>query len=634
MKLKLDRALSLVAISVLSVIGSAQAAPVYEIVNLDEATYDLRGTLTGTRAGYALGVDNNDELVGISKGKKKLNTEDIEGGIIDVEDGIAPAEQISYSIYKPIEANNFTFTAAANAAEAWKPTFFSIAGTTAPDALDAEGKQVVNSVDSYLYGMNSSGIKVGAFSAPEQKIVYQGTLEDQDYWYIRDFELRGVAVKSNESPAVELPLVPPYTTFTREANGDKPAATVELGGWSSASAVNDSNIVTGYGSTGLASFSKDRVNLCIDNYNPEAENPLPIDICVQAEQYPVNNRRNIQYQTRALVWDLNNIDAEGKPLVTELPLGLTPGDSTLVFTAQGLGINSQADIVGRSHVYRNGDTNNLRQDAAFWKKDANGVYQYNWVDFKDNDILSSALYDVNDDGLMVGNYRKYIGGYLRDKFFIFDSNNTTELPITPEDFNLGLSDLSSKAKGINNKGQVVGHIEVTYDKEKPRPKAGFLYNHADKEFLNINNLLVCESKGYEAAGDSWARRKITIQDGTGEELTYDSEFYVVEANNINEDGTIVGTAFIRKPQYQFDIFGNLIINEENGLPYFALDGNGNPVTSYLPRMVVLKPTSGEACTYTDVPEEKPYERKGAASFAWLFALPLLWLRRRTVKSAS
>ena len=48
-------------------------------------------------------------------------------------------------------------------------------------------------------------------------------------------------------------------------------------------------------------------------------------------------------------------------------------------------------------------------------------------------------------------------------------------------------------------------------------------------------------------------------------------------------------------------------------------------------MVVLKPTSGEACTFTDVPEDKPYERKGAASFAWLFALPLLWLRRRALK---
>ena len=69
MKLKLDKALSLVALGVLGVLNSAHAAPVYEIVNID--SYDgLQGTLEGTRNGYALGVNANDQLVGISKGKK------------------------------------------------------------------------------------------------------------------------------------------------------------------------------------------------------------------------------------------------------------------------------------------------------------------------------------------------------------------------------------------------------------------------------------------------------------------------------------------------------------------------------------------------------------------------------------
>ncbi|MDP5145928.1 DUF3466 family protein [Shewanella sp. ULN5] len=635
MKLKLDKALSLVAIGVLSGIGSVQAAPVYEIVNLDEATYDLLGTIDGTRNGYAMGVDANDQLVGISKGKKKLDVDDVDDGIIDVEDGIAPEEKITYSIFKPIEANNFTFTAAGNAAESWKPEFFSIAGSTAPGSTDSEGEVIVNSIDTFFYGLNSNNVKVGSYTAPEKQLPYVGTLEDQDFWYYRDFELRGVAVSTATEPATELPLVPPYTTFTREAVGDKPAATVELGGWSAAAAVNENNIAVGYGSTDLVSFSKDRINQCIDDFNAKPEFPVPIDVCVQAYQYPDvnNNRRNIQYQTRALVWDLNNIDTAGNPLVTELPLGLTPPDnSTLVFTAQGLGINNNDDVVGRSHVYRNGDTDRLRQDAAYWKKDTNGDYQYNWVNFNDDEVYSSMAYDINDSGILIGNYRKYIGGYLRDKFFTLDTNTAGEKPVTPEDFTPGISDLSSKAKDINNKGQVVGYIEVTYDKEQSRPKAGFLFNYNDKEFLNLNDRLVCESKGYVSTGETtWERKKITIQDGTGESLTYESDIYVVEANSINEDGTIVGTAFIRKPRYQFDINGNLILDENTKQPLFELSGNGDPVTSYLPRMVVLKPTSGEACTYTDVVEEKPYERKGAASFAWLFALPLLWLRRRSLK---
>lgn len=71
MKLKLDKALSLVALGVLGVLHSAHAAPVYEIVNIDNYDLPLADTLQGTRNGYALGVNGNDELVGIAKGKKK-----------------------------------------------------------------------------------------------------------------------------------------------------------------------------------------------------------------------------------------------------------------------------------------------------------------------------------------------------------------------------------------------------------------------------------------------------------------------------------------------------------------------------------------------------------------------------------
>ncbi|MGL5408313.1 MAG: DUF3466 family protein, partial [Shewanella sp.] len=148
MKLKLDVALSLVAIGVLGVLNSAHAAPVYEIVNIDD--FDLKGTLDGTRNGYAMGVNANDELVGVSKGKKKLSTSDVEGeGDIfeDDNDGIAPEEIISYSINNPIIANNFAFVAAQNGTEgAWLPTFESINGTTVPSDTS-----VINSVDTFYY---------------------------------------------------------------------------------------------------------------------------------------------------------------------------------------------------------------------------------------------------------------------------------------------------------------------------------------------------------------------------------------------------------------------------------------------------------------------------------------------------
>ncbi|QDE30666.1 DUF3466 family protein [Shewanella polaris] len=632
MKLKFDKALSLVAIGVLSVIGSAQAASVYEIVNIED--FDLNGTLDGTRNGYAMAINDEDELVGISKGKNKLTVDDVDDSIIDVEDGISEAETITYSVYSEIEANNFTFISSENASVgSWVPEFFSLAGTFDPSSTDTDSDDelIVNDVDTYFYGINNNGVKVGAYTGEELTLDYEGTSTTQEYFYYRDFEMRGIAVKND----IEYPLLPSYTTYEREQTADIDAATVEVGGWSVASRVNSNNLVVGYGSTALSSSSEDLIDACITAAeDTDADNPIPTDICVQAWQYPDEDygTRYINYQTRGFVWDLDNLDEDGLPELTVLELGLTPDeDSTLIYTAQGLGINSNGDVAGRSHVYRNGNEDDLYFDAAYWIKDGNGDYQYNWVEM-DDEVYYSIAYDINDSGILVGSYSKYIDGYLRSKFFTLDTNNPEEGIITPNDFLTSLSDLSSKPKDINNQGQVVGYIESTYDQEKPRPKVGFLFDNNTSEFVNLNDQLTCESKGYEKNTDGeWVRHTISVEDGTGEILTYGTDISIVEANSINEDGTIVGTGFILKPEYQYDDDNELIIGE-NGLPLFELDGNGDPVTSYLPRMVVLKTTGGEACSSSDVDDDdESYERLGAASFAWLFTLPLLWLRRRVKK---
>ncbi|MCL1090502.1 DUF3466 family protein [Shewanella profunda] len=609
MKSKLDKALSLVALGVLGVLNSAHAAPVYEIVNIDN--YDLLGTLEGTRNGYALGVNANDELVGISKGKKKLNTTDVDGGVIDVEDGIAPEETITYSITTAIVANNFAFIAKENddTSNPWLPTFDSINGTTPP-----RDTTVTNSVDTFYYGISDSGIKVGSMTAPEKKVENTATTDaTDDYWYYRDYESRGVAKSSD----AEIPLLPPYTQYVKDDE------TVELGGWSAATAINNNNLVAGYASTDISKYGSDRVTYCLST-----DNTLPLDVCVQREQYPNSSgTRNIQYQTRAYVW---KIEDDNTATGTVLPLGLTPAsDNTLTFTAQALGLNDNDVAVGRSHVYRNNNTDKLRQDAAYWTKDTEGNYQYHWIPMSDS-ISSSIAYDINDSGIVVGSYRSYIQGYLRDKFFYFDINTPDVGYVTPNDFATTTTDLSSKPKDINNQGQVVGYIETTYDKEKPRPKAGFLYEKSTGEFSNLNTLLTCESKGFEKDDQgNWSRHQVEVQDGSGKTLTYNTDILVVEATSINEEGTIVGTAFIRKPSYQFDDDGNVVIGE-NGLPLFELSGSGEPVTAYIPRMVVLKPaTNGEACTVDDDSTDTGnYEREGAASLAWLFALPLIWFRRR------
>lgn len=626
MKFKLENTLSLVAVGVLSVLQGAHAAPVYEIKNLDTQTFNLDGTIANTRNGYGMAVNNDNEAVGIAKGKKKLtiDEDDDEDGIIDIEDGVSEAETITYSVNQPIVANNFTFTAIENdPATPWLPQFESINGTTAPTT---ETKDTINSVDAYFFGINDHDLTVGAMTAVEQKRDYTGSSTTQEYWYYREYEQRGF-VKDNTN--TEIALVPQYNEYvSKQDSGD---VKVDVGGFSSATAVNSQNLVAGYASTGISQNSANIIDACVANNSDTA----PTDICVQSRQYPnINGIRDIQYQLRGYVWQY---DAGAVTQSHMLPLGLTIADGdNNVYSAQGLGLNTDGVVVGRSHVYRQGDTDQLFYDAAYWDKDTNGDYQYHWVDVDTaGDVFYSIAYDINDNGILVGSYNKYINGFRRDKFFYFDTKNPSEGVITPNDFFNEVSDLGSRGRDINNQNQVVGYIETTHDKTTSRPKAGFLFDMESEEFNNLNALLTCESKGFVKKDGKWVRNEVEVKDGTGKTLTYDSEIQIVEANSINDSGTIVGTAFIKKPSYKVDDNGNLILGD-NKLPIFELSGDGKPVTAFLPRQMVIQPTgdvdddawkAANDCVDSTDPDSD-YERKGAASLAWFLMLPLVWLRRR------
>ncbi|MFT5788649.1 MAG: hypothetical protein ACI8SJ_000756, partial [Shewanella sp.] len=231
MKFKLEKTLSLVAVGVLSVLQGAQAAPVYEIKNIDADTFNLNGTIENTRNGYGMAVNNNNEAVGAAKGKKKLTVDEDDDGVIDIEDGVSDAETITYSVNLPVIANNFTFTAVENDADTpWLPTFESVNGTTAPNFVDEDK---VNSVDTFYYGINDAKLKVGAMTAIEQKVDYSGSSTTQEFWYFREYEQRGFVKSETDT---EIALIPPYFEYISEQDdGD---VTVNVGGFSSATAVN------------------------------------------------------------------------------------------------------------------------------------------------------------------------------------------------------------------------------------------------------------------------------------------------------------------------------------------------------------------------------------------------------------
>ena len=639
MKVPLDKALSLVAISVLSVISAPASASitdvVYQIENLDK-NFDLKGTLEGTRNGYGMGVAdvaNVGELVGISKGRTVLT----EG---DIAEGILPEESVSFSVDSPIIANNFAFFAKGNGTEGnWLPEFDSINGTKPPKETNPDDPKTINSVDTLYYGVNADGTKVGTMTGVQKTIPVNCTSDNADCKYYRDFEIRGVAklVSTPTTTGLEIPLLPPYVTYIKEGQKD-----TLIGGTSEAKAINKTKneqgkniwLVVGSASTGITKTAADVIDAC---YADGAT--LPVDICVQANQFPTSFGSPISYQTKAYVWQIDAANPNGTTIDTALPLGFTPlaTEDRDIIKAQAFAVSNNANIndvkiAGRSVTKESYDNGTGKQFAAWWNRqaDANGDFQYVYhqVPMPNSDYLESLAYGINDSGLLVGRYKSYIKSYIRSKFFTFDTTTENATIDTPTDFN-HFPDASSIPRAVNNAGLVVGSIETTADKDIPRQKTAFLFDNSDKEFVDLNKHLTCNSKGYEPDGNNgWKRHPVTVSDGSGSH-TYLSEIKLADANSISNDGTIVGTALIRKPKYKTDANGRLEL-DVNGKPQFELNGNGEPLTQLIPRAVVLKPVSGEmACTVVDPDDvDAPFVRKGGAGLSWLVLLPLVWFRKR------
>ena len=624
MKLKRKAALSAVAVGVIGALSNAVAAPVYEIQNIEDFDFvgPGRGTLESARNGYAQAINDNQELVGIALGRKKLSRNDVDDDIIDADDAIADYEDITYSVFNEIIANSYPFVASND----WIPSFVSVNGATAPENAEEDG--MINSVDSQFFGINDDSIRVGYMTAPEKRLDYTGENENQDYWYYRDYEQRGVAIKGDD----QIDLLPPYTSYTNDEG-----QTADVGGFAGATAINDNNLVVGYAGVDLSKPSKDRLDdSCLNNDDLS----IPLAICIQDNQFPDpddQNYRRVNYQVRGYVWQINNDNTvEGQAL----PLGMNVDeDDENTYSAQALGVNEDGVIVGRSSVDRpNDDSSRVYYDAAYWTKNADGNYEYHWIPVPDvDDDLDSVAYDINGEGIAVGSYLTYFSSqrYAVDKFFYYDTKAGNAEMVTPADFTGSVSDLRSRGRAINDNGLVVGYTEIADDTSTTRPHVAFLYDINNDEFSNINSLLTCNSKGYEQDSDGdWQRHRVQVTDGSGKELSYESKITVVDATGINADGTIVGTALIQRPAYQLDIYGNPVLDEDTNEPLFELNADGQPVTNSIPRMVVLKPAGAgtEACSVTDAPEEVKYERKGGALFAGLLGLlPFVFFRRKLKK---
>ncbi|SHG88146.1 DUF3466 family protein [Ferrimonas marina] len=650
--------------------------PTYEIVNLDEM-FSVRGTLENTRNGYGAAV-SGDTAIAISKGINDATAgegDDDDNIIDDVVDAILPESGVTAnSIRREFVGNNFLFEH--DVANGFEPLYVGLLEDKPPVLNPEPEDDDVPRTNAFYFGASDnffgSLVRIGSTSALQQQeanpnfnptpddeddIDEDENYDDDEFFFFREFENRGFVQTVTPTGNGVVLLPPSLTSFSpdEESTVQDP---VTIGGISVASGVNDNGSVVGYATTELSEIAIERLQSCYDQFDPPEDDeeeselePVPLDTCIQSLQ----NNAQLSYQSRAYRWELDSGTemTVNTDMSRALPLGFTPDeDDSNIYTTQALAVNNAGYVVGRGNRVRNDDNDLINSGlwAMFWTPQ--DEVRYVGPTFLDTErVGQSILYDVNDNGIAIGVVQRFISGYTRYKFGVVDLNEEGEelTFFEPNDFFDDQSDLSSRARAINNNGLVVGNIEVDRVRNLPRRVRAFLYDQPNDNFVNLNELLTCRSRGYEESLDEnnepvYTKYIVRDTESFSTPVEYEADIILVDANHIAEDGTIVGTALVELPRLKTELVdvtdedGNVIgqtsrIVLENGKPVVELTAGGDPSTDQVPRSVVLKTTSAtEMCPLPldDGLNVPPNERQGAGfGWAWLLGLaPLAWIRRK------
>lgn len=420
------------------------------------------------------------------------------------------------------------------------------------DVQDPDLQDLSRSVDTQVLRINENGDHVGIASAPFNKVAHVNEDDEQQTMLYREFARRGFANINGQ-------LIP------------LPSAASELGGYSEANGISDNRIVAGRSALEASANVNAAIEACADE---ETRGDMPQEVCLSGAVDAYNAGIVESFTTRATLWEL---DADGSLLSTKTyGLLFEPAeDDTRSYTSAAQDVNNSGVAVGySSHRYR-GNEDQIVTFAAVFKDDQ----VMGFVD--DQEYFASIATAINNDNLAVGQASKYVNGYARTKFFVYDIDEQTL--VFPEDFFPGSS---SVAKDINNLGQVVGEGEVdTVIGNTVRRRHAFLYDHNEGSFRDLNDLVSC-----------------------------DTPYTLVQANGINDNGEIAATATINRAK--LDITGQPV-----------LDDAGNQVMEEAVVAVKLVPIPGgsaEDCT-ADVP--KTERKAGSWHWGWLALFTLAGLRR-------
>ncbi len=410
---------------------------------------------------------------------------------------------------------------------------------------------------------------VGAMTSPYRVVPYT-TEGDVDLTYvINDFAWRGFVQVDQQTT----PLTPEY---------------VGAGGFSYASSINQNLQVAGASSVSSSTNLDDLLANCSDD---EERGDVPIDVCLYNVFTSTNFSPTFSTSTsflysntlfesrpasfmdiRPTMWQ---VDSDGQ-VISSIAYDLlhTPEDFNFNTYARAMDINSAGTMVGFSTVPESEREELVAVAAVFENGETSRL-------FTADDIVSSYAMAINNDDIVVGFFPAIFNDLIRNRMFVFN-RNTQEL-IRPDGFFVSSN---THPRAINNNGLVVGDAESDVFDTNTRQTAGFVYNVNDQSFVDLNDLLPC-----------------------------DSPYTIIGANDINDSDIIIADALVRRPTR--DIRGEVVTGDNAGDSDYVVS-------------VKLMPT-GNQPSECEVEENPLFERQGASfQTIWiLFLLLAVAIRRRS-----
>jgi hypothetical protein len=430
-----------------------------------------------------------------------------------------------------------------------------------------------------ITGVTDSGIAYGSMTAPYLPLDFVETDPDVDsynnevtYW-LRDFDQRGFFSYDNGAQIFQV--VPEESSLG--------------GGISAVLDVSENGVAVGYMSYKINQDYKDIIEDAAQGCaNEKILAYMPYEICEQM-------LRSGMYHLMAYKASLNS---SGDVITERLGLLVTPHpDDDRTFSSRALGINNNGVVVGYADGWDNENETdpsvNERVSASYAVMFKDGkVFDFNQKHYGFGNYYEfSKAYDINDNGLAVGQTHNIDTG-VKKFFYVDTSVNEEEMKIiTPTDY---FTSSKSTAYAVNNAGFIVGEGEIETHNgstNNPRRTAAFIYDSGNDKFTNVNDLTACASP-----------------------------YYVVEARDINDDNVISGTAIFKEDR--LDAKGNPVLDE-----------NGNPEREDIVRAVTLEPIADDGVVCT--PEEDQKVVRQGASFSYLLfgLLSLLSIFRLSRRNA-